>query len=57
MTASSRRAAQLGLGAAVLVFIICVTVIISGSLHARQLDSNAPVGADRPAPVMPVSIR
>jgi len=31
---SSRRAAQWGLGAAILLLITCVTLIISASVHA-----------------------
>ena len=33
-TRPSRRAAQLGLGAAILLLITCVTLIVSASVHA-----------------------
>jgi hypothetical protein len=33
-TRPSRRAAQLGLGAAILLLITCVTLIVNASVHA-----------------------
>jgi len=40
MESSSRRAAQFGLGAAIIFLITCVTLIVSAAVHAGP--SNVP---------------
>jgi hypothetical protein len=42
MQSSSRRAAQWGLGAAILLLITCVTLIISASSHAGAYTPPTP---------------
>ncbi|MBC8107624.1 MAG: hypothetical protein H7Z14_13620 [Anaerolineae bacterium] len=43
MESSSRRAAQFGLGAAIILLITCVTLIVGAAVHAGP--SNIPPSA------------